>query len=53
MQVELSGNSFNTVGGVDVLDQGDLVASRCALPGGDGRVGKEIFPDLLWLAIIM
>ncbi len=32
--------------GVDVLDQGDLVAGRGALAGDDGRVGEEVFPDL-------
>lgn len=39
-------NSFNTVGRVDVLNEGDLVASRRTLAGDDGAVGEEELPDL-------
>jgi len=33
------------VGGVDVLDQGHLVAGGSSLTGGDGGISKEEFPD--------
>ena len=36
--------------GVQVLDEGDLVAGRGALTGDDGGVSKEELPDLLILA---
>lgn len=39
-------NALNTVGRVDVLDQGDLVAGSGTLAGGDGGVGEEVLPDL-------
>ena len=42
----LAWDTFDTVGGVDVLDEGDLVASSGSLTGDDGRVGEEIFPNL-------
>ena len=45
-QSELGGNTLNSVCRVDVLDQSDLEASGTALAGDDGRVGKEVFPDL-------
>lgn len=45
-QAKLIRNPFYPVRGIDVLDQGDLVASRRALAGDDGRVGKEVLPDL-------
>lgn len=45
-QAELTGDPFDAVHGIDVLDQGDLITSRRALAGDDGRVGKEKFPDL-------
>lgn len=34
------------MGGVDVLDEGELPASGTTLAGGDGRGGQEVFPDL-------
>ena len=34
------------MGGVDVLDQGHLVAGGSSLTGGDGGISKEEFPDL-------
>lgn len=40
------GNTLNTVGRVDVLDQRDLVASSTTLAGDDGGVSKEELPDL-------
>lgn len=43
---ELAVDAFDTVGRVDVLDQGELVAGGTALTGDDGGVGKEVFPDL-------
>lgn len=46
MQTKLRINALNTVSRVDVLDHGDLVACCCTLPRSDGRVGKEVFPDL-------
>lgn len=39
-------NAFNTVGRVDVLNQGDLVAAGGTLARGDGGVTKEVLPDL-------
>lgn len=33
------------MGGVDVLDQGHLVAGGSSLTGGDGGISKEEFPD--------
>jgi hypothetical protein len=42
------------VSGVDVLDQGELVAGGTSLTGDDGGVGKEELPDLkIPLAIIL
>ena len=39
--------------GVDVLDQGELVAGGTSLTGDDGGVGKEELPDLkIPLAVI-
>lgn len=43
---ELSWDTLNTVSGVDVLDQGDLVAGGSTLTGDDGGVSKEELPDL-------
>lgn len=39
-------DALDTVGGVDVLNEGELPASGTALAGGNGRVGKEVLPDL-------
>lgn len=39
-------DAVDAVGGVDILDQGDLVAGGSSLTRGDGGVGKEEFPDL-------
>ena len=46
MQVELRRNALHTVSRIDILDQSDLVASRTTLSRHDGRVGKEVLPDL-------
>jgi hypothetical protein len=46
LQAKLVVNTLNTVGGVDVLDQSDLVASSTTLARGDGAVGEEVLPDL-------
>ena len=45
-KAELGVDTLNAVRGVDVLDQGDLVASRGALARDDGGVCKEVLPDL-------
>lgn len=45
-EAELSVDALDTVGGVDVLDHGDLVASGGTLTRDDGGVGKEELPDL-------
>jgi hypothetical protein len=45
-EAKLRRNAFNTVGRVDVLDEGDLVAGSGSLTGDDRGVGKEVFPDL-------
>jgi len=45
-ETELGVDTLDTVGRVDVLDHGDLVAGGGTLTGDDGRVGKEVFPDL-------
>lgn len=42
---ELVVNTLNTVGGVDVLDEGKLPAGSTTLAGGDGRRSKEVLPD--------
>lgn len=47
-QIELRGDSLNSVRGIDVLDHGDLVARRGTLSRGDRRDGKEVFPYLLF-----
>lgn len=47
-EAELAGHAFDAVRGVDVLDEGDLVAGCGALAGDDGRVGEEVLPDLEW-----
>ena len=41
----LGGNTINAVGGVDVLDKGELPAGGTTLAGGDGRGSKEVLPD--------
>ena len=46
METELGVDALDTVGRVDVLDHGDLVASGRTLSRDDGRVGKEVFPNL-------
>jgi hypothetical protein len=48
---ELGVNSLDTMGGVQVLDKGDLVAGCGALARDDGGVGKEKFPDLVLSAV--
>lgn len=45
-QVVLGIDTLNTVSRVDVLDKGDLVASRGTLSGGNGGESEEIFPNL-------
>lgn len=45
-KAELGRNTLNAVSRVDVLDHGDLPAGSTSLTGSDGRVGKEVFPDL-------
>ena len=43
---KLARHPFNTVGGIDVLDENDLIASSTTLTGNDGRPGEEDLPDL-------
>lgn len=42
----MSFDTLDSVDGVDVLDEGKLVASGRALAGDDGGVSKEEFPNL-------
>lgn len=46
LECELGLNTLDTVSRIDVLDHRDLVAGGGALAGDDGRIGKEVFPDL-------
>ena len=50
----LRGNALDAVGGVEVLDEGDLVAGGGTLAGYDGGVGEEEFPDLdgVWILAV-
>ena len=45
-KAELGLDALNTVGGVDVLDEGELPAGGTTLAGGDGGGSKEVLPDL-------
>lgn len=45
-KTELGLDTINTVGRVDVLDEGELPAGRTTLAGGDGGRSKEVLPDL-------
>lgn len=45
-QIELVGNTLDTVSRVDVLDQDDLEAGGATLAGDDGRGSKEVLPNL-------
>lgn len=42
----LSGDAFNTVSGVDVLNKGKLPAGGTTLAGSDSGGSKEVLPDL-------
>lgn len=42
----LTGDALNTVGGVDVLNKGELPAGGTTLAGSDSRGSKEVLPDL-------
>ena len=46
MQAELRGDAFDAVGGVDIFDEGDLVAGGGTLAGDDSRIGEEELPYL-------
>lgn len=50
-QAELSRDTLNAVGRVDILDAGDLETGSRALTRDDGRVGEEEFPDLCFVSI--
>jgi len=41
----LSGDALDTVGRVDVLNQGELPAGGTTLAGSDGRGSQEVLPD--------
>lgn len=45
-KTELGLDALNTVGGIDILDEGELPAGGTTLAGGDGRRSKEVLPDL-------
>lgn len=45
-KTELGLDSLNTVGGVDVLDEGELPAGGTTLSRGDSRGSQEVLPDL-------
>lgn len=45
-QVKLAGNTLNSVGRVDVLDQHNLEAGSRALSRCDGGVGQKVLPNL-------
>lgn len=45
-EVKLGGDALDTVGRVDVLDKGELVAGGGTLAGDDGGGSKEVLPDL-------
>jgi len=47
-KAELCRYTLDAMGGVDVLDESDLVASGRALAGDDGGVCEEVLPDLLY-----
>lgn len=46
LQAVLGVNALNTVGGIDVLDHGELPTGSASLAGDDGRVGQEVLPNL-------
>lgn len=46
LEAELRRHAFDTMRGVDVFHEHDLVARCRALPRHDGGVGEEVFPDL-------
>jgi hypothetical protein len=45
-KVELGVDAFDTMCGVDILDQSDLEAGGSSLAGGNRRVSEEKLPDL-------
>jgi hypothetical protein len=45
-ETELRLDTLDTVGRVDVLDEGELPAGSPTLARGDSGGGKEVFPDL-------
>lgn len=45
-EAKLSLNALDTVGRVDVLDEGELPASGTTLARCNGGSGQEVFPDL-------
>jgi hypothetical protein len=47
----LGGDAISAVGGVDILDERDLVACCSSLAGDDRGVGEEVFPDLRSVSI--
>jgi len=46
LEIELSLHTLDPMGGIDILDQGNLVASRAPLSRDDSAVGQEILPYL-------
>lgn len=50
MQPVVGVDALDTMRRVDVLDKGDLVASRGSLAGDDGRRSEEVLPDLMFVS---
>lgn len=46
-KTELSSDTLNTVGRVDVLNKGKLPAGGTTLAGSDSGGSKEVLPDLI------
>lgn len=46
-------DTLNTVGGVDVLDEGDLPAGSTTLAGSDGGGSQEVFPNLKNVSLML
>lgn len=49
-KTELSVNTVDAVDSIEVLDTGDLETRSSSLTRGNRRVGKEVFPDLVYIS---
>lgn len=45
-ETKLSWYAFDTMGGVNILDHRELIASGTSFTGNDGGIGEEEFPNL-------